>query len=139
MVTKALLQYLMLLAPDPDFPELWSRILQVLQVLSYLRIACASCWVPTFSKSTAACCPSCAVLEFGFQFAARERQHAFQLGFWCINFLNVKQSTTAYCPVGVLSCWFPSRLSSCCPVLRLVTLVAEQKSTRRDGHLRHSQ
>lgn len=32
MVTKALLQYLMLLAPDPDFPELWSRILQVLQV-----------------------------------------------------------------------------------------------------------
>ena len=33
MVTKALLQYLMLLAPDPDFPELWARILQVLQVL----------------------------------------------------------------------------------------------------------
>ena len=32
MVTKALLQYLMLLAPDPDFPELWARILQVLQV-----------------------------------------------------------------------------------------------------------
>lgn len=32
MVTKALLQYLMLLAPDPDFPELWSRILQVLTV-----------------------------------------------------------------------------------------------------------
>ncbi|KAL3131638.1 hypothetical protein ABBQ38_007935 [Trebouxia sp. C0009 RCD-2024] len=31
MVTKALLQYLMLLAPDPDFPELWARILQVLQ------------------------------------------------------------------------------------------------------------
>ena len=34
MVTKALLQYLMLLAPDPDFPELWARILQVLQVHS---------------------------------------------------------------------------------------------------------
>ena len=33
MVTKTLLQYLMLLAPDPDFPELWARILQVLQVL----------------------------------------------------------------------------------------------------------
>ena len=33
MVTKALLQYLMLLAPDPDFPELWARILQVLQVM----------------------------------------------------------------------------------------------------------
>ena len=32
MVTKTLLQYLMLLAPDPDFPELWARILQVLQV-----------------------------------------------------------------------------------------------------------
>ncbi len=33
MVTKTLLQYLMLLAPDPDFPELWARILQVLQVV----------------------------------------------------------------------------------------------------------
>ena len=33
MVTKTLLQYLMLLAPDPDFPELWARILQVLQVI----------------------------------------------------------------------------------------------------------
>ena len=32
MVTKALLQYLMLLAPDSEFPELWARILQVLQV-----------------------------------------------------------------------------------------------------------
>lgn len=32
MVTKTLLQYLMLLVPDPDFPELWARILQVLQV-----------------------------------------------------------------------------------------------------------
>ena len=37
MVTKALLQYLMLLAPDPDFPELWSRILQVLQVVSLFQ------------------------------------------------------------------------------------------------------
>lgn len=35
MVTKTLLQYLMLLAPDPDFPELWARILQVLQVLYF--------------------------------------------------------------------------------------------------------
>lgn len=34
MVTKALLQYLMLLTADPDFSELWARILQVLQVTS---------------------------------------------------------------------------------------------------------
>ena len=32
MVTKALLQYLMLLTADPEFSELWARILQVLQV-----------------------------------------------------------------------------------------------------------
>ena len=40
MVTKALLQYLMLLAPDPDFPELWARILQVLQVHYTLTCKC---------------------------------------------------------------------------------------------------
>jgi len=74
MVTKTLLQYLMLLAPDPDFPELWARILQVLQVVcvpfcfvssSLLHVlllwACIVCYrthLGVHSASPAGCLPS---------------------------------------------------------------------------------
>ena len=55
MANKALLQYLMLLAPDPDFPELWARILQVLQVLSF-HLCFVIFWFGWYSTS----------LEWGF-------------------------------------------------------------------------
>ncbi|KAL0041048.1 hypothetical protein WJX77_003321 [Trebouxia sp. C0004] len=51
MVTKTLLQYLMLLAPDPDFPELWARILQVLQDCTKNRIEELSEAVPETLKN----------------------------------------------------------------------------------------
>ncbi|DBA68573.1 TPA: hypothetical protein ACH3X2_013515 [Trebouxia sp. C0005] len=51
MVTKTLLQYLMLLVPDPDFPELWARILQVLQDCTKNRIEELSEAVPETLKN----------------------------------------------------------------------------------------
>ncbi len=125
MVTKTLLQYLMLLAPDPDFPELWARILQVLQVVcvpfcfvssSLLHVlllwACIVCYRTHLGVHSAS--PAGCLLCIPLCFVSSSLQHVLLL--WACIILLQNTSGRAFCKPCRLSTFHSALSGAACSV-----------------------